>query len=76
MRDMVGVDMGWLTREGRHLTARAKIPEKKRSAARTSRRFYTALVLHEVIQEVCLLPVSLTWVAGLSYHKALPLCVL
>jgi hypothetical protein len=55
VRDMVSVDMGWLTREGRHLTARAKIPEKKRPAARICRRFFTALVLHDVTQEVHLL---------------------
>jgi hypothetical protein len=52
VRELVGVNMGWLTREGCHLSARAKIPDKHRHTARVCRRFFTALVLSDVVDEV------------------------
>ncbi|CAL8465203.1 g4738 [Coccomyxa elongata] len=52
VRDLVGVNMGWLTREGYHLSMRAKIPDKHRHTARVCRRFFTALVLSDVVDEV------------------------
>ena len=52
VRDLVGVNMGWLTREGCHLSMRAKIPDKHRQTARVCRRFFTALVLSDVVDEV------------------------
>lgn len=52
VRELVGVNMGWLTREGCHLGLRAKIPDKHRHTARVCRRFFTALVLADVVDEV------------------------
>ncbi|EIE23289.1 hypothetical protein COCSUDRAFT_42188 [Coccomyxa subellipsoidea C-169] len=52
VRELVGVNMGWLTREGCHLSARAKIPDKHSHTARVCRRFFTALVLSDVVDEV------------------------
>ena len=55
VRELVGVNMAWLTRKGRaHVCAPyERIAAADQDSARTCSRLYAAVVLLAIIQEVC-----------------------